>query len=249
MNKYNKIDWQTGMEITPQVLNDADNFHIEQRNLIRRLQVMPYYGLLPDSNCNADINFDGTTVIIRNLVIHAITPQGELINKENAEEDVSGYIKDSLVYLDNTFGMPIAKINNNMLDGDYIPPCISINSHRKLVDIYTEICEKITKIIEQIKEQQEKYKALFLPLSLLELELKNYSKFEAPEILFVFVKKIALLFNETLELESAGFINETYYHADIYATFDKALQCLRELEDTTKVVEEVRPQRIKIGVK
>lgn len=67
MNKYNKIDWKTGMEITPQVLIDADNFHIEQQNLIRRLQVMPCYGLLPESAYNQE-----------DAPKQFITPTGEL---------------------------------------------------------------------------------------------------------------------------------------------------------------------------
>jgi len=249
MNTHNRIHWQTGMEITPQVLTDADNFHIEQRNLIRRLQVMPCYGLLPESDFNADISIKGDTVIVKNLLIHAITSQGEQIDKEYVEEDMSQYVKDSLLYLDNTFAMPIAKINSQIVDCDYIPPCISINSNKKLLDIFAEICEKTSTIAEQIKEQ-EKYKPLLLPFLLLELELKNYSTFESPNTLFLLMKKIAMLCKlnipETLE-NTELLCNEIYCHTDMYSVFSVVLGCLYELEEKTLEEEKPKIQRIRIG--
>ena len=259
MSKYNRINWQTGMEITPQVLTDADNFHIEQQNLIReqqnlirRLQVMPCYGLLPENNTfNVNVSIEGGRLVIKNLTIQAITPQGELIDEQGKEYVINDFNQNiSELYitlpnfqvfenLDNNFCMPIAKINNNYLDYNYILPCISINSNKKLLEIYDEICEKVSKIIEQIKEQikiQEKYKPIFLPLSLLELELKSYSKFESPAELFLLVKKVAMIFktSEVLELENIEkLLNETYCHTNIHTIFSIVLECLRELEEKT----------------
>jgi len=254
MSKNNRINWQTGMEITPQILTDADNFHIEQQNLIRRLQVMPCYGLLPESNFSANFSIEGDRLIVKNLVIQAVTPQGELIeiDEQGKEYAIQNIYQSYIVLpnfqtvenpLDNTFCMPIAKIKDNYLDYNYIPPCVSINSHQKLVDIYTEICEIISRIIEQIKEQ-ERYKPIFLPLSLLALELKNYSKFESPAELFLLVKKFAMLFDEAL---TENLLNETYCHTDIYIIFSIALNCLRELE--AKTMEEPKIKRIPIAVK
>jgi len=269
MSKYNRMNWQTGMEVTPQVLIDADNFHIEQRNFIRRLQVMPCYGLLPESDFNVNIRMEGDTLIVKNLIINAITPQGELIEmnehgKEHVINDLNQRIYQSYIALpkfqivenphDNTFCMPIAKINNNNLDYNYIPPCISINSNQKLLEIYAEICDTTSNIITQIKEQ-EKYKPIFLPLALLELELKNYSKFESPDKLFILVKKMAMLFYETLKIENiVNLLNSTYCHTDIFIMFSIVFECLRELKEKTKMVEKKpeipnpKIQRIQIAV-
>jgi len=262
MSKYNRINWQTGMEITPQVLIDADNFHIERQNFIWRLQVMPCYGLLPESNFQANISLEGDTLTIKNLVVNAITPQGELIEmnehgRKYVINDLNQIIYQSYIALpnfqivenplDNTFCVPIAKINNNNnLDYNYIPPCVSINSNQNLVKIYVEICNITTIIMTQIKGQ-EKYKAISLPLSMLELELKNYSKFESPDQLFILVKKMALLFSETLEIENiAKFLNETYCHTEIYKMFSIVLECLRELEVKTKKEKTVKAKLIRI---
>lgn len=242
------------MEITPQVLTDADNFHIEQQNLIRRLQVMPCYGLLPESAFNADINIEGDTLIIKNLVVRAITPQGEIIDiNEPSKKQVIQNVSQAYIVLpnfqivenlfNNALFVPIAKINNNYLDYNYIPPCVSINSNQKLLEIYTEICNITGNIVMQIKEQ-ERYKTISLPLSLLMLELKNYSTFESPAELFLLVKKIIMLFEETL---TENLLDQTYCHTDIYIIFSIALNSLRELEEKTK--EEPKIKRIPIAVK
>jgi len=46
--------WESGMDLTPQDLIDSDDFHIEQQNISRFLQVMPCYGLLPESAYNKE---------------------------------------------------------------------------------------------------------------------------------------------------------------------------------------------------
>ncbi|MDR1553540.1 MAG: type VI secretion system baseplate subunit TssK [Prevotellaceae bacterium] len=298
MNNYKRINWQTGMEITPQVLIDADNFQIEQQNTIRRLQVMPCYGLLPESVFNAEIRIEGNILLINNLIIQAITPQGELIDineqgKEYAQFDLSQYRQNAQLYINLNYSdlnysdsmnpnretlcitpdfnrssrkdfalMPIAKINNDILDHSYIPPCISINSHQKLWQKFNEIREKISNLLTEIKEQ-EKYKPILWPLSLLELELNNhsetgnYSELMTPSNLFLLIKKIALHFklnnSETLE-KTEKLLNATYCHTEIYNVMALILDSLCELEEMVKmpiIVEETKPQlkRIQIAVK
>ena len=214
MTKYNRINWQTGMEITPQVLIDADNFQIERQNIIRCLQVMPCYGLLPESIFNED-----------NTHRQFITPTGELINFN--EQDV--------------------KYTGN------IPPCISINSHQNLLQKFNEIKESTNHILTEIKEQ-EKYKALLLPLSLLQLELDSYSTYETPVDLFLLVKKFALHFklnNSELTELTEKMINTEYCHTEIDKIFNFIIECLNNLEIILKapeiIIEEVpKIQKIRI---
>jgi len=271
MAKYNRINWQTGMEVTPQVLINADNFQIEQQNITRRLQIMPCYGILPESNFNADIEIEGNTLFIKNLVIHAISPRGELIDiNEQGEEPqrldlnqyTSGYITidnslncqivENVVEINSS--VPIAKISDNIVNFNYIPPCIFINSHYKLLEVFEQIVEKTENIITQIKEQ-DKYKSISFPLSLLEIELKSYSKFETPADLFLIIKKIAYVFksNVTETLENTEIlINKTYCHTEIYDIILLLLDSILELEEFSKApvkVEEPKIQKIQIAVR
>jgi len=279
MAKYNKINWQKGMEITPQVLINADNFQIEQQNIIRRLQVMPCYGLLPESIFNADISTDGNMLSVSNLVIQAVTPQGEIIDineqgKEPHRLDLNQYTRGSQFYVALNYNDPvcpekdtffvtgeanqktsavvIAKISDNIVSLNYIPPCVFINSHHKLLEIFEGIRQKTENIITQIKNQ-DRYKSTFLPLSLLEFDLKNYSAFETPSDLFSIVKKFVSIFklNITEIPEKTGILlNETYCHTEIYDRICLLLDSLCEIEEITKApVEGPKIQKIQIAVK
>ena len=277
MAKYNRINWQTGMEVTPEVLIDSDNFQIEQQNIIGRLRAMPYYGLLPESDFNADIRMNGNHLSITNLVIQAITSQGEIIdiNGQNEEYkiDLSQY-NDSTLYValnyndtafpekdtfcvtadpaEETSAVVIAKISDNIVDTNYIPPCVSINSHSRLLENFEDIKQKIEYIMTQV-EGQDRYKSIFLHLLLLELELKNYSAFETPANLFLAVKKMASIFKFTVN-DVPGNIerlsDEIYCHTEIYDMIYVLLDALCEMEEMTQApIEAPKIQKIQIAVK
>lgn len=272
MAKHNRINWHTGMEITPQVFIDADNFQIEQQNITRRLQVMPCYGLLPNSVFNADISIQGDTLSIKNLVVHAVTPQGEIIDineqgKDAQKIDLSQYSGSFYITVSSNFpensicvkpdynaetsGMQIAKIsNNNDNCSDYIPPCISINSHKNLLEVFEKIRQKTESILIEIK-QQDKYKSIFLPLSLLELELKNCSIFETPKTLFLTIQKMALIFKLNIDsmLENTkNLLNEIYCHTEIQKMICLMEDAVCEIETITKApIPQEKIPKIKIG--
>jgi len=209
MAKYKRKDWHEGMSVTHQDFIDADNFHIEQQNTTRRLQVMPCYGLLSEGAFNED-----------DIPKQFITPTGELIDFNEQEVE---YIGD-------------------------IPPCISINSHKDLLQKFDEIKKKTTEIIIEIKGQ-EKYKPIVLPLSLLELELKNYSTFETPADLVLTVKKMALIFkSNTVETpeKTENLLNEAYCHTEIEKIISLSLNALCEIAETVKKPEPKIP-KIKIA--
>jgi hypothetical protein len=77
------------MEITPEVLIEADNFHIEHQHIIRRLQAMPCYGVIPDSDFHAKITIENNVLSIWDLTCKAITPHGDYIDIDHYEEKVS----------------------------------------------------------------------------------------------------------------------------------------------------------------
>jgi len=210
MAKHNRKNWHEGMSITHQDFIDADNFHIEQQNTARRLQVMPCYGLLSEDAFNED-----------NTPKQFITPTGELIDFNEQDVEYTGNI----------------------------PPCVSINSHKDLLQKFDEIKQKTAEIILEIKGQ-EKYKPIVLPLSLLELELKNYSTFETPADLFLTVKKTALIFNsnsvETPE-KTGVLANEAYCHTEIDKMMNLSLDTLCEIEEIVKKPIASGPPKIKIA--
>lgn len=85
MEKYNKIYWKRGLEITPEIFITSDNYNTYQQNIIRRLCTINSYGILPpikEGNLCFEIEYKITDNIlyINNLLCNAITKQGYMID-------------------------------------------------------------------------------------------------------------------------------------------------------------------------
>ena len=87
--KYNKICWRIGQEITPDTFIQADNYISSQHNLIRRLIAGKYYGLLPPPgetgapSLTVRANVNNRDFYLENLSCFGTTEMGYLISFEN----------------------------------------------------------------------------------------------------------------------------------------------------------------------
>ena len=82
--KYNKIFWQVGQEITPETFIQADRYICSQQNLIRRLIAHQHYGLFPQTASETPslyikASLDSKDIYIEELVCEGITSSGYLI--------------------------------------------------------------------------------------------------------------------------------------------------------------------------
>ena len=85
MEKYNKIHWVKGLEITPEILIGSDNYHIAERNLIGRFAASRLYGIVPNGKFQIRKRIDPhtDTLFIDNLACTAITHDGYVLNIQN----------------------------------------------------------------------------------------------------------------------------------------------------------------------
>lgn len=85
MEKYNKIHWAKGLDITPEVFVGSDNYHIAERKLIGRFVASRLYGIIPDKKfyIRKRIDTHTNTLFIDNLECMAITHDGYVINLQS----------------------------------------------------------------------------------------------------------------------------------------------------------------------
>jgi len=80
MKIYNKIFWERGLDITPEILIESDNHNTYQCNILRKISTLQSYGILPESKFLVEPIINNDILSIRKLNCSAITPQGYLID-------------------------------------------------------------------------------------------------------------------------------------------------------------------------
>jgi len=80
MEKHNKIHWKKGLDITPEIFVDADNYHIAERSLLGRFCAFRLYGILSDEKFHVNKRIDNNTLYIETMECSAITHDGYLID-------------------------------------------------------------------------------------------------------------------------------------------------------------------------
>jgi len=84
--KYNKICWRIGQEITPDTFIHADNYICSQHNLIRRLIAGKYHGLLPlgEADFIAKATLNNRDFHLEQLSCYGTTEAGYLVSFNNS---------------------------------------------------------------------------------------------------------------------------------------------------------------------
>jgi hypothetical protein len=80
MERHYKIHWKKGLDITPEIFVDLDNFHISERNLLGCFVASCTCGILPDSNFYIEKSIDNDRIRIQHLECLALTVDGYPIN-------------------------------------------------------------------------------------------------------------------------------------------------------------------------
>ena len=280
---YNKIFWKRGLDITPEILIESDNYNTQQCNIIRKISTLQSYGILPETKFLVEPIIMNDILSIRNLNCSAITSQGYLIDIKNhiSFKDIKLYectnedhyvilkvypynielVDNSLPYAQPKYdveiketrnaiddGIPILKICRRNkcweIDWDYIPPSVSLCSHKKLIRKFEEIVNIINTISKKLADDE----FISLQLRLLELELQNYSLFEFPFELVNALKKIMaiieLYFQKRLNrdelIQAKEFIEKKYNHNEIVIFLTLCMDCLETIKQ--KLEEEPVPE-------
>lgn len=85
MNKDIRIDWNVGMELTPEAFIHLENQLAEYRLLLRKVQASKLFGLIPDTDFKAPVSLVGDTLSLAGLECHALLQHGLLVDLKREE--------------------------------------------------------------------------------------------------------------------------------------------------------------------
>ena len=75
-----RLDWHTGMELTPATFIESDNMEYQYKVLLRKIMASNAYGLIPDMKKEIDWFVDNDTIMINSLKFNALTRSGEILS-------------------------------------------------------------------------------------------------------------------------------------------------------------------------
>ena len=80
MNKEIRINWNIGMELTPEVFIHLENQLAEYRLLLRKVQASKLFGLIPNTEFKATVSVEGDTLTMNEVKCQALLQNGEMVN-------------------------------------------------------------------------------------------------------------------------------------------------------------------------
>ena len=80
MNKDIRINWNVGMELTPETFIHLENQLAEYRLLLRKVQASKLFGLIPDTDFKASVSIDGDTLNVAEVECHALLQHGCMVD-------------------------------------------------------------------------------------------------------------------------------------------------------------------------
>lgn len=83
MDEHKRIYWERGLDITPEIFTEADNYHIAQQNKIARLYAFRLYGILPGSTFEIKSRINNYEIFFDEIYCKAITRNGCLVDIQN----------------------------------------------------------------------------------------------------------------------------------------------------------------------
>ncbi len=86
MNKDIRINWNVGMELMPETFIHLENQWAEYRLLLRKVQALRQFGLIPDTGFNVDVSLDGDTLTLTQVECHALLPKGTMVHLDRSLE-------------------------------------------------------------------------------------------------------------------------------------------------------------------
>ena len=80
MNKDIRINWNVGMELTPEAFIHLENQLAEYRLLLRKVQASKQFGRIPDTTFKAQVSLVGDTLSLAGIECHALLQHGQLVH-------------------------------------------------------------------------------------------------------------------------------------------------------------------------
>lgn len=84
-----RLDWHTGMELTPAAFIESDTLEYRYKLLLRKIIASKIYGLIPDLKKEIDWFVDNDNIVINSLKFNALTRSGEIMNVDFQQTELA----------------------------------------------------------------------------------------------------------------------------------------------------------------
>ena len=78
MNTDIRIDWRSGMEITPQTFVDMENNISENRLLVRKMIAAKWFGIVPGTKFSVNHEILNGCLVLKQVVCDVLLPTGQV---------------------------------------------------------------------------------------------------------------------------------------------------------------------------
>ncbi len=136
MNTDIRIDWQSGMEVTPQTFIDMENNIAENRMLIRKIIAATNFGIIPRTKFSITHELFNGTMLLKQVDCDVLMPSGQVAVVESNDnltlnvppkdvkelfltievgENIASFVKDGIPHVSNEYKFdlkPLAEIRN-----------------------------------------------------------------------------------------------------------------------------------------
>lgn len=132
MNTDIRIDWQSGMEITPQTFIDMENNIYENRLMIRKMIAAKNYGIIPRTKFAVVHEVFNDTLLIKQIDCDLLLPSGQVVVIElnvnrnlqipdkdakelfltvEAGENTTNFVKDGIPHVANEYKLSLKTLD------------------------------------------------------------------------------------------------------------------------------------------
>ncbi len=89
MNTDIRIDWQSGMEITPQTFIDMENNNAEYRMLVRKMIAAKNFGIIPRTKFSISPEVFNGTLLLKQMDCNVLLPTGQVVVVQMSNTNVT----------------------------------------------------------------------------------------------------------------------------------------------------------------
>jgi hypothetical protein len=234
MKQPQRINWKTGMEITPEIFIESDEYHIAERQWLGTLLASRYYGIFPNSNFKIDYEFHHNQIVVSISDCTALVSSGEIINikhktslsKELPVEEMSAcyavlsanqQIDESELHIVPQYDISFKRTNEPMPSGIPVLKLFKKTTDWEVDTNYIPPCialnsvpslmdkfDDIKNVINKIMHYYAENDSNYLVMMMLQLDFNHFSHRESPEALTIMMKKFCRIFQTHLKI-----VNET----------------------------------------
>ena len=122
---------------------------------------------------------------------------------------------------------------SSRIDLNYIPPCMAIRSHEKLIEQYRLMMQAVDRILKAMLGKKSEYQQVLYPFTMLLFDLEQFSPHNPPYYLVQTLKKTIKtvdFFVKSSQWNLTEVMNIPYIHDDIDLMLQALAKCFQDIQ-------------------